>query len=209
MPGLLFETANVPVPVEFFLGDKQVRLEPLGGQLLALYVKGNPTDWYWWGMDYAEHSLGRMSFIGIDSEHAYPCDTYNLEQLSSISHVPTFWSTYETHYMKRLCGLFSDAIRAYEYSDIEVDRIAKVSVLGEDPDYSVNACCGKYQRCLRLSKREFLDDMLSGFHWDLKAHNSISNNFTFVRFMAHFCYLHSSQKPAGIGTIITRLFGGN
>lgn len=204
MPGLLFETAGVTPPQFIRLCSDTFVTYNLGDFLFGIWTRGNPVDWYWACMQHAEESDHEVAFIGIDCKSAFPSDIYKLSVLTKMSHEPNGRNGMEQAHFGALVDTFALSVRAYNYEDYELSRIAQVCSLGPDPTESHKQCQGLYSRALTMNPVVFKKYMLNMGHYELCAHNSVPNNNTFIRFMAHMCYLYAQTKPTGT---IRSLFG--
>lgn len=207
MSSILFESTRKILPTDFHYLPSQYKLYPVSSYLTGMYVEGKPSDWYWWGMRVAEESNHEISFLGVNILSDYPSDPYHLNILTSMSHVPRNRGQVEARFFEELTDIFLQAIRAYKYSDIEIDRIAKVCSLGDDPDESYTYCRMLFYECLVKDYTVTKHSILYNPHYEWVSHCGIPNNNTFVRFMAHMCYLYQQAKPTGLGALLSRLLG--
>ena len=205
---LLFESVGTCSDIELLpASGHQPFLVPVAEKLACIVVDGDPVAWYNYGMDVAEASAHKTSFIGVNLMSHVPSDPYNLNLLSSMSANPERRTESQSTEYKVLLNIFQSAVNKWDWTVDQVERMCNVCVLGPDTNESAKNCAQMFFQCRSNEAHGMRNSLLNLPHPELCSSDAIPNCNTFIRLMAHMCFLYQWAEVKGpIGAIVNYIY---
>ena len=100
-----------------------------------------------------------------------------------------------------LVNKFLEAIRAFKYPDDFISDAAKACSLGEDPYESYKYCRMLFYEALVKDISEAKKYLFNTPHPECCSSSKCPNRNTYIRFMAHMCYLAQCEQPKQEGAL--------